>query len=33
VTEDVTQQWKLYEKLCCAHVSMRGIKDRTFQVE
>ena len=24
---------ELYEKLCCAHVSMRGIKDRTFRVE
>ncbi|MCD7908695.1 MAG: hypothetical protein LUH04_13640 [Clostridium sp.] len=33
VTEDVQEQWKLYEKLCCSHVSMRGIKDKTFRVE
>lgn len=30
VTPNVDDQWALYEKLCCSHVSMRGIKDKTF---
>lgn len=33
MSEDVQVQWKMYEKLCCSHVSMRGIKDKTFQTE
>jgi len=31
VTEDVDEQWHLYEKLCCSHMSMRGIADQTYR--
>lgn len=33
VTQDVDQQWHLYEKLCCAHMSMREIKEKTFRID
>lgn len=32
VAPDVEQQWQLYEKLCCSHVSMRRIQNKTFSV-
>ena len=32
VGESVDEQWRMYEKLCCSHVSMRGIKDQSFRV-
>lgn len=32
ITKDVDAQWTLYEKLCCGHMSMRGMKDKTFRV-
>lgn len=31
VTEDVDEQWHLYEKLYCSHMSMRGIVDQTYR--
>ena len=30
VTSSTEEQWALYQKLCCSHMSMRGIKDKTF---
>lgn len=30
VAPDVKDQWPLYEKLCCSHVTMQGILDKTF---
>lgn len=32
ISEDVKQQWKLYEQLCCAHMTMSEIKDKTFRI-
>lgn len=26
----VQEQWQLYERLCCGHMSMRGMQDNTF---
>lgn len=31
VSEDVDEQWHLYEKLYCSHMSMRGIVDQTYR--
>lgn len=28
VTENVKQQWQLYEKICCGHMSMSGMKKK-----
>lgn len=30
VAPDVQEQWPLYERLCCSHVTMQGILDKTF---
>lgn len=32
ITKDVDAQWTLYEKLCCGHMSMRGMEDKTLRV-
>lgn len=32
VAESTEEQWKIYHKLCKSHMSMRGIKDKTYQV-
>lgn len=32
VSKDVKKQWKLYEQLCCSHMSIREIKDKTFRI-
>ena len=32
VAESTEEQWKLYHKLCKSHMSMRGIKDKTYEV-
>lgn len=29
----VEEQWPLYERLCCSHMSMPGIKDKTFRLD
>ena len=29
MTQDVEEQWKLYETICCGHMSMSGMKDKT----
>lgn len=31
VTTDVDQQWKLYQRLCASHMSMKEIQDKTFR--
>jgi hypothetical protein len=33
VADTVQDQWRLYERLCCSHVSMRGMKDKTYQID
>lgn len=33
VTDNVDEQWSLYEKMCCAHMSMRQIKEKTYCVD
>jgi len=33
VAETVADQWRLYERLCCAHMSMRGMKDKTYRID
>ncbi len=30
VAPDVEQQWKLYERICCAHVTMKGIREKVI---
>lgn len=30
ITKDVKQQWKLYEKICCSHMSMSGMKRKNY---
>ncbi|MDD4833252.1 MAG: hypothetical protein PHC44_00745 [Lutispora sp.] len=30
--ENTDKQWKLYQKLCKSHMSMKGIKDKTYKV-
>ena len=31
MTQDVEEQWKLYETICCGHMSMSGMKDKTYR--
>ncbi len=33
VTSSVEEEWRLYEKLCCAHMSMRGMQDKTYRID
>jgi hypothetical protein len=33
VTSSVADEWRLYEKLCCAHMSMRGMQDKTYKID
>jgi len=33
VTDTTAEQWKLYHKLCKSHMSMRGIKNGTYQLD
>lgn len=31
VTSSVDEQWKLYEKICCGHMSMSGMLNKTYR--
>ncbi|MGI5839223.1 MAG: hypothetical protein ACOX8W_06115 [bacterium] len=33
VAKTVDEQWLLYERLCCAHMSMRGMQDKTYRID
>lgn len=33
ITESTDEQWKIYQKLCKSHMSMRGIKDKSYLVK
>ncbi|MEG1752655.1 MAG: hypothetical protein RR234_01960 [Christensenella sp.] len=33
VAPTVDEQWRLYEKLCCSHMSMREIEDKSFKID
>ncbi len=33
VAPKVDDQWRLYERLCCAHMSMRGMQDKTYKID
>lgn len=32
ITQDVNEQWRLYEKICCGHMSMREMENKTFRI-
>ena len=31
MTQNVEEQWRLYETICCGHMSMSGMKDKTYR--
>jgi hypothetical protein len=33
VADTVDDQWRFYERLCCAHMSMRGMQDKTYRID